>query len=159
MLTQQAVKDNLENIINGPIYELNTDFWEEIRAPYFQEMRDLALNCEKVLNSGFNCSDTEIGDFMKVLQGNLCQFTSDYIHRLFRDINTNLLRKFSKLFKKDENGKNREWRDIEEGKIRELWSQYKTVMSEVVNDFKYIRLPKNALTDALEGASKYLKVI
>ena len=96
---------------------------------------------------------------MKVLQGNLCQFTSDYIHRLFRDINTNLLRKFSKLFKKDENGKNREWRDIEEGKIRELWSQYKKVMSDVVNDFKYIRLPKNALTDALEGASKYLKVI
>ena len=116
------MKDNLENIINGPIYELNTDFWEEIRAPYFQEMSDLALNCKKVLNSGFKCSDTEIGDFMKVLQGNLCQFTSDYIHRLFRDINTNLLRKFSKLFKKDENGKNREWRDIEEGKIRELWS-------------------------------------
>jgi len=38
----------------------------------------------------------------------------EIVKRLFRDINTNLLRKFNKQFKKDEAGKNREWRNIEE---------------------------------------------
>ena len=28
MLTQQAAKDNLEQIINKPIYELQPDFWD-----------------------------------------------------------------------------------------------------------------------------------
>lgn len=48
------------------------------------------------------------------------QTTVEVVKRLFRDINTNLLRKFNKLFKKDEVGKNRNWREIEENKIREL---------------------------------------
>jgi len=28
MLTQQAAKDSLEQIINKPIYDLDSDFWE-----------------------------------------------------------------------------------------------------------------------------------
>jgi len=28
------MKDSLENIINGPIYEMNDDFWERIKEPY-----------------------------------------------------------------------------------------------------------------------------
>lgn len=34
VLTIQAAKDRLEQIINGPIYELNPNFWDEIRTPY-----------------------------------------------------------------------------------------------------------------------------
>jgi Root hair defective 3 GTP-binding protein (RHD3) len=45
VLTQQAAKDNLEQIINGPIYELNAEFWDEIRGPFIKEMEDLAINC------------------------------------------------------------------------------------------------------------------
>ena len=36
-------------------------------------------------------------------------FAVEYIKRLFRDINTNLLRKFSIAFKKDKDGKNKVW--------------------------------------------------
>ena len=53
----------------------------------------------------------------------LSKNSNDYIKRLFGDINVNLLRKFNMRFKKDENGKNREWRDIEEPKIRDLWQK------------------------------------
>jgi len=45
MLTQQAAKDNLEQIINKPIYDLHPDFWEQMRIPYLKELEILALNC------------------------------------------------------------------------------------------------------------------
>lgn len=34
MVTLQAAKEALEPIINEPIYEMNPDFWEEIRGRY-----------------------------------------------------------------------------------------------------------------------------
>jgi hypothetical protein len=45
-------------------------------------------------------------------------FAVEYIKRLFRDINTNLLRKFNHTFKKDKDGKNKVWQSIEEEEIR-----------------------------------------
>lgn len=121
MLTQQAAKDRLEQIINKPVYDLDADFWEKMRGPYMLELSDLASNCQQVLMQGFHCNELELNDFIRDLEQTLHQFTAEYIRRLFRDINTNLIRRFCKDFKKDENGKNREWRDIEEQKIRELW--------------------------------------
>lgn len=50
VLTQHAAKNNIEEIINAPIYELNPNFWEEIRVPYLNELRDIASNSEEVLN-------------------------------------------------------------------------------------------------------------
>jgi hypothetical protein len=49
MLTQQAAKDNLEQIINKPIYDLQPDFWEQMRNPLVKELEMLALNCQQVL--------------------------------------------------------------------------------------------------------------
>lgn len=60
LLTQQAAKDNIEQIINEPVYELNLDFWEEIRVKYLQELRDISTNCEYILSSGFKCDKDEI---------------------------------------------------------------------------------------------------
>lgn len=63
---------------------------------------------------GFKCDSDEIFEFIETLERHIHQYTVEIVRRLFRDINTNLLRKFNKMFKKDENGKNRNWRDIEE---------------------------------------------
>ena len=111
----------------------------------------MAIDTAKLLKTGFSCQDTEINEFMTTLDSNLHQHTSEYIRRLFRDINTNLLRRFNKDFKKDENGKNREWRDIEEPKIRELWQKVRANMLEVINEFKYIKLPRNTLFNAIKN--------
>jgi len=46
MLTQQAAKDNLEQIINKPIYELEPEFWDKMRVPYIKELEMLAGNCQ-----------------------------------------------------------------------------------------------------------------
>lgn len=87
------------------------------------ELKDLASNCEMILDcmfshvkflEGFKCDHDEINDFLKNLEQSIHTQTVEIVKRLFRDINTNLLRKFNKLFKKDETGKNREWKNIEE---------------------------------------------
>jgi hypothetical protein len=114
-------------------------------------MTIMATDTAQLLKSGFSCEDKEINDFMNTLDTNLNQHTSDYIRRLFRDINTNLLRRFNKDFKKDENGKNREWRDIEEPKIRELWQKIRANMLEVINEFKYIKLDRGILFNAIKN--------
>jgi hypothetical protein len=63
-LTQSAAKNNIEEIINGPIYELNPTFWEEIRVPYLNELRDIASNSEEVLKEGFKATVDEVEDFI-----------------------------------------------------------------------------------------------
>lgn len=96
----------------------------------------------------------EIDEFVKVLENTLNQYTADYIKRLFRDINTNLLRKFNKDFKKDEQGKNREWREIEEPAIRELWAKIRAQLLDIIQDFKYIRLPRAFMTQTILNSSQ-----
>ena len=49
IMTVQNTKDQIEPIINAPIYEMNPDFWEEIRGPYMQQMHDLADHCHQLL--------------------------------------------------------------------------------------------------------------
>lgn len=83
-----------------------------------------------------------MAEFTETLENAVYQFATEYIKRLFRDINTNLLRKFNTLFKKDENGKNRDWKSIEEGQIRDLHVKCKAVMEGIIKQFKFISIPK-----------------
>jgi hypothetical protein len=53
MVTIQTAKDTLDPILNNPIYELNPDFWEEIRHPYMQHMLDLSDHCHRILSGIF----------------------------------------------------------------------------------------------------------
>jgi hypothetical protein len=36
----------VEEIVNGPIYELEADFWEKIKNPYVEELLAIKNNCE-----------------------------------------------------------------------------------------------------------------
>ena len=44
------------------------------------------------------------------------------------------------MFKKDETGMRREWKDIEAGKIKELFEDSKKKMTQVFEQFKQINL-------------------
>jgi len=52
-----------------------------------------------------------------------------------------LLRKFNARFKKDENGKLREWRAIEEAKINELYQECRQALETTLEQFKRIYFP------------------
>jgi hypothetical protein len=53
---------------------------------------------------------------------------------------------FNEKFKKDEAGKARNWPDVEEGKIKELFDVCKAQITECLDQFKLIILPKNVTT-------------
>jgi hypothetical protein len=143
-LTQKAYKDRVEEIVNTPVYELDQDFWEQIKTPYIEELINIKNNCEEVLQNSFMADYSEVNEFLKTLEAAIYDFTIEYIHKLFFDINPNLIRKFNKLFKKDEQDKNRDWRAIEENQIRELWKKCKAQIDELFNEFKYVKIPRAA---------------
>ena len=62
----------------------------------------------------FKADYSEVNEFLRSLESAIYDYTIEYIHKLFFDINPNLIRKFNKLFKKDEQDKNRDWRAMEE---------------------------------------------
>ena len=59
-------------------------------------------------------------------------------------VNTTLIRKFNNDFKKDENGKTREWRSIEGGEaaIVELHKKCKRKIDDIIESFMMIKLTK-----------------
>lgn len=144
VLTQKAYKDRVEEIVNGPIYELDSNFWEEIKKPYIEELMQIKISCESVLDSSFKADKYEISEFLQTLETSIYDFTVEYLRKLFFDINPNLIRKFNKLFKKDEQDKNRDWRAIEENQIRELWKKCKAETDELFNEFKYVKIPRGS---------------
>jgi len=68
------------------------------------------------------------------------RYTEDSIKKLFRDINQNLMRKFNGTFKKDEDGKPRNWVKMEKNEIDELWQKCKARCEDIFKEFKFIRL-------------------
>ena len=85
------------------------------------------------------------------MDNSLNYHTVDYVKRLFRDINTNLLRKFSRLFKKEDGGtRYREWKEMSDDRIRDLWSGCKALMESIItSEFKYIKIPKAPMASAV----------
>ena len=68
-------------------------------------------------------------------------YGKNYIVKLFKDINTNLLRKFNTLFKNNSSGQQNNWVAIEEDKIREMWSEHRAHLIKLTDKFKYIEIP------------------
>jgi len=142
--------------VNDPIYQLDADFWTQMKKPYCNELLNIRENSEVSLKENFECSEEEIEDFVDTLEASIYNFTTDYIKKIFRDINTNLLRKFNLLFKKEDGtNKNRDWRTIEEPVIRELHLKIKNQLIEIIGDFKYIKIPRNVSEkDAINNPPK-----
>lgn len=63
-LTTKATYDTIEEIVSGPIFELNDNFWEEIREPYTEEIKAVLQNCGEILKNGFSSDQNEQEEFM-----------------------------------------------------------------------------------------------
>jgi len=74
-------------------------------------------NCREILRNGFNSTQEEEHDFSESFLSEIKEFTIDCIKRIFKDVNTNLARRFKKEFEIDENGRKRNWVIIEVEKI------------------------------------------
>lgn len=61
-----------------------------------------------------------------------------------------MLRRFNNDFKKDESGRHRDWRSMEEPKIRDLFNKHRGLMEEMIHNFKYIRIPRMITAQAAQ---------
>lgn len=100
-------------------------------------------NCSTILQSGFEASDDEQKEFLVSFEDNIRNYSKNYIKKLFRDINTNMLRKFNHLFKNDASGQQRNWVAIEEEDIRKMENKYKKQVLALMDLFKYIDIPND----------------
>ena len=92
------------------------------------------------MRNGFKTTGGEENEFIELFMDDIKKFTQDYIKRLFRDVNTNLIRRFKKEFEQDENGKRRNWVLMETEQIQDVWAKCKKVIEEGFKHFKYIEL-------------------
>jgi hypothetical protein len=118
----------LENLIRGK----STFTGTTVKLSYKVHILRYYLSVKYSIE-GFYADMDEISEFTEILEGSLYTFTTDYIRKLFRDINTNLLRKFNNNFKKDEHGKNRNWREVDENAIRDLYKKVKDNVEELIH--------------------------
>lgn len=108
-MTIKATYETIEEIVNEPIYSVDDNFWELIGGALKEEISLVSQNCREILRNGFKTNDAEENEFIELFMDEVKKFTRDYIKKLFRDVNTNLLRRFKKEFEQDENGKRRNW--------------------------------------------------
>lgn len=101
-ITSKATHEAVEEILSGPIYELKDDFWDVIKVNYTQEISSVLLSCDEILKKGFISNAEEKENFMERLETDIKVYAQEQIKKQFRDINTNLLRKFNNQFKNNE---------------------------------------------------------
>ena len=84
----------------------------------------------------------EVFDFLCQSEKTAHEYCISELKIVFRQsANQNLLRKFNDHFKKDETGKRRDWRETEEGKIKEIWDESKNKIEVIMEQFKRIHFP------------------
>ena len=132
--------ETMEELINGPIYNLKDDFWAEINQPIKGELDLVVTNCREILATGFQANPSEINEFVDSFLKEMRKQTTDYICRLFKDINTNMARRYKKEFQKEDNGTERNWVALEEPKIKELSQKARESVLAVLDRFKYIEI-------------------
>jgi hypothetical protein len=130
----------MEELINGPISELKDDFWVQINEPLKSELTLIIQNCRGILLSGFQAKEEEVSDFVDDFLKQIRRFTTDFIRKLFKDINSNLARRFKDEFQNDETGTQRNWVALEEHAIKELSVKARDSVLYVVQRFKYIEV-------------------
>lgn len=86
----------------------------------------------------------EVFKFLSSSEANVNSFCIAELKSLFNNLaNQFLLRKFSLGFKRDELGNNRNWKEVEEPKINDLFEVYKKKAEDSIEEFKLIGFPKN----------------
>jgi hypothetical protein len=98
----------------------------------------------KLLKDGFAMNSEEVFKFLSSSEVNVNSFCIAELKSLFNNLaNQFLLRKFSLGFKRDELGNNRNWKEVEEPKINDLFEVYKKKAEDSIEEFKLIGFPKN----------------
>ena len=113
-----------------------------LKDSYVDQVNTFNENLEDILKRGFGMERDEVYDFLSNSERSAHEYCLKELKNVFQqNANQNLLRKFNDYFKKDETGIRREWRDIEEAKIKEHFEESKRKVDTVFEQFKRIYFP------------------
>lgn len=134
----------MKNFIHENAQRLPEKLNEILRQEYIREVNDYNKSMLKLLTDGFAMNSEAVFHFLSSSEANVNSFCIAELKSLFNNLaNQFLLRKFSLGFKRDELGNNRNWKEVEEPKINDLFEVYKKKAEDSIEEFKLIGFPKN----------------
>lgn len=117
---------------------------EILRDSYVKEVEEYNRSMQKVLREGFGMDGEEVFVFLNTSESNVHQSCCSELKSIFNNlVNQYLLRKFALGFKRDDQGNNRNWKEIEEPQIKELFDVNKKKAEDSIEGFKLIGFPKH----------------
>jgi len=130
--------------LHDKVQNLSESLAGEMRDAYVETIENFNGDMKNVLKNGFGMDVDDVYDFLNDSEGNTFDYVIQELRQVFRSsVNTNLLRKFNEGFKKDDDGKGRNWTEIEENSIKELHDGCKVRVEALLDEFKKIVFPKN----------------
>ena len=138
----KAHEDQIKEILHRALEALDEDMAVKLKENYTQLIETFNENLHDILKSGFGMGRIEVFDFLGKSEKSAYEFCIKELKNVFaQNAPGNMLRKFNAKFKKDEGGKLREWRDIEETKIKEIFEESKLASEAVFEQFKRVFFP------------------
>ena len=129
---------NMKSQLNTGMEVLNETIVQDLKKTYVSNVTDFNDNIRPVLGQGFGMTEDDTYDFLKENEESIFEFAVSEMKNASRHVNVTLLRKFNEQFKKDDKGKSRNWRDIEENEITEIFKATKASIEVVLEEFKKI---------------------
>lgn len=133
----------LEKEITEPIKNLEDDFWSIVRQKYRKTIQEKEEDIKNILNDGFKTMEDEYDNFLLRIEDKIYTNSKKIIIKTTSDLNSHLNRKFNSIFKKDSNGKNRDWKSLSEEEIERLYNGCFKQFDNILDNFKKIEIPKN----------------
>jgi hypothetical protein len=119
----ETILDELEEEITQPIKDLDDNFWEKIVKKYKEIILKEEEKVKIILNDGFKTYEEEYDHFLNKLEDKIYINSKKLIVKTVSELNAHLNRKFNIYFKKNSEGKNRDWKNISEEEIHKLHSE------------------------------------
>jgi hypothetical protein len=138
----ENIVDEIEEEITQPIKDLEDNMWSTITKRYTEIVRTEEEKVRDVLVEGFKADDDETDSFMTRLEEKVYDQANKFIRRCVADLNSHLNRKFNTYFKKDDKGKNRDWKSIPEEEIEKLHNECYHQFDSYFDMFRKMEIPQ-----------------
>lgn len=146
-------------MLTEPIKDLDDNFWSTVNSNYTKLLRENESSLKNILVDGFKTDEDEYDLYIANYEDEIYKFSKKLIVKCCSDLNSHLNRKFNSYFKNDDKGKHRNWKDIPEEKIQQLFEECYNQFDKVYDQFHEIELPKrpNAAEITMGNGSMYKK--
>lgn len=124
----------MKTFMHETVQQLPSNLNGVLSAAYVKEVNEYNTSMSKLLKDGFGMSGEEVFNFLSTGEQNVNLFCCTELKSMFNNLaNQYLLRKFSLGFKRDEKGNNRNWKEIEEPKIKDMFEVNKKLVEDSID--------------------------